>query len=347
MYEIWANGIAEECGGKHLEIVVKTIEEDDDQERYFSEISKLINDIKKILSERNIGSNEALKIQKCWIVDRNTEIKSRPTKSILLLEDVKHLGFKDVAEEFPDGLDYEHSVLTISNLARFHAASYVFRKTARIDWTEEYPLISSNIDVPRLPKEMVSILEDIFKESSDFSKYSWLFMGPPSEKMDMINRKVDTFGVLSHGNCIKQNLVFQYRKAVDLKRICSDVIFKDPCSYKFSSCVVDLLQFIFTSMEPMVRQSFMADFVCSVYYDNFVKTVSSIDSSIPVFSKKSFIKEFDQNIIYGFLFSLHHLSGNNEGSPRSLKKQMMESMRDLIQFKINTKATLYTGPRVK
>ena len=89
----------------------------------------------------------------------------------------------------------------------------------------------------------------------------------------------------------------------------------------------------------------MPDFVCSVYYDSFVKTVSRINKNIPVFSKKSFIKEFDRNIMYGFLFSLKLHSTNYEKhkekdkSP-SYKRNILEILRDVIQFKLNTRATL-------
>ena len=80
-------------------------------------------------------------------------------KSLLLLEDVKHLGFKEVTQQFPEGFDYEHSVLVISALARFHAASYCFRKSARYNWNEKYPSILSETEVPKLSSETVLMLD--------------------------------------------------------------------------------------------------------------------------------------------------------------------------------------------
>ena len=44
--------------------------------------------------------------------------------------------------------------------------------------------------------------------------------------------------------------------------------------------------------------------MCSVYYDSFVTAVSSINSNIPVFSSRDFLKEFDKNIMYGFHFAV-------------------------------------------
>ena len=71
----------------------------------------------------------------------------------------------------------------------------------------------------------------------------------------------------------------------------------------FSSCVMDLYQFLFTSIDLEIRSRFMADFVCSVYYDSFVKTLMSINSSLEVFSKSDFIREFNDKIFCGFLFA--------------------------------------------
>ena len=51
----------------------------------------------------------------------------------------------------------------------------------------------------------------------------------------------------------------------------------------FSSCVLDLQQFIFTSIDIDIRSRFIADFVCSVYYDNFVKTVITINQKLSIF----------------------------------------------------------------
>ena len=64
-----------------------------------------------------------------------------------------------------------------------------------------------------------------------------------------------------------------------------------------------------------MRQSFIADFICSVYYDNFAKTVAAINPSIGIFSKKEFIKEVANKITYGFFVTvvkLEHMRHENE-----------------------------------
>ena len=52
------------------------------------------------------------------------------------------------------------------------------------------------------------------------------------------------------------------------------------------SCVLDLVQFLFSCVDTDVRQSFMADFICSVYYDNLARAVTLISPALALFSKK-------------------------------------------------------------
>ena len=78
------------------------------------------------------------------------------------------MGFKEETQQFADGFVYEHSVLVISALARFHAASYCSRKSAGFDWTKKYLSISTEIEVPKLSSDIVLMLEQICKEHADY-----------------------------------------------------------------------------------------------------------------------------------------------------------------------------------
>ena len=62
----------------------------------------------------------------------------------------------------------------------------------------------------------------------------------------------------------------------------------------YGSCVLDLLQLLFTSVEPEVRREFMPDMVCSVYYDNFHNTVNMLAPNVIIFTKNDFLKEFSK-----------------------------------------------------
>ena len=74
-----------------------------------------------------------------------------------------------------------------------------------------------------------------------------------------------------------------YRSELESRYFCSDLIFQNFGWAHTGSCVLDLLQFLFTSIDPEVRRDFLADFVCSVYYDNFVKTVIALNDKLSIF----------------------------------------------------------------
>ena len=87
----------------------------------------------------------------------------------------------------------------------------------------------------------------------------------------------------------------------------------------------------------------MADFICSVYYDNFAKTVLLINSSINMFTKKEFIKEVAGKMPYGFLITAHKLDKTNSSpllDDTLAKSSLISAARDIVQFKINAEVTI-------
>ena len=173
--------------------------------------------------ERQCSQSEILRVQKYWIAEPY-DAKQKVSST----ENVKHLGFKEETQQFADGLVNEHSVLVISALARFHGPSYCSRKSAGFDWTKKCPSISTEIEVPKLSSHIVLMLEHICKEHADYWKHSWPFMGPVRGDLEMINKKLESFGVLFYGNYTNQNMIFKYKSYVDPKQFCSDVL--DPFS---------------------------------------------------------------------------------------------------------------------
>ena len=117
--------------------------------------------------------------------------------------------------------------------------------------------------------------------------------------------------------------------------------------------MLDLYQFVFTSIDIDIRNRFMADFVCSVYYDSFAKTVANINSNISMFSMGDFIKEFSEKIMFGFVFAaeIHTymaLEANRNCQDRQMRqvtaakyeKYMLALIRDVIKFLVKANVTL-------
>ena len=161
-------------------------------------------------------------------------------------------------------------------------------------------------------------------------------------------QNLEQFGVLCHGNLSQENILLKYEFDLSNRLSCKQLLFTNLSHCFFGSCVLDLLQIIFTVLDVSVRESFLADLVCSVYYDSFANSVGKINSDINIFTKKEFIEEFDQNIMYGFLLSLHissitHKEALDKEKVTSAtfgkhKTFVLDLVRDVIQFKIIAKS---------
>ena len=200
---------------------------------------------------------------------------------LFIVENLGHKGYKDDILDL-EGLDYEHSMMAISYLAKFHATSYCYRKDEDFSLPEKYSLLE-DIQVPTFGSKACRIVEKILKKNSKLDKHSDMFVTAMRNGMSVRSQYLEHFRVLCHGNFLRENLQYSYKTELESRYFCTDLIFQDLGWAHFGSCVLDLLQFLFTSVDNDVRQNFLADFVCSVYYDNFVKTVISINQKLSIF----------------------------------------------------------------
>ena len=73
----------------------------------------------------------------------------------------------------------------------------------------------------------------------------------------------------------------------------------------------------------------MAELVCSVYYDNFATTVKKISSNNHMFSKKCFLREFEDNLMFGFLFGF--ITCDREMDIQDDPSLVMSEYRDMVR----------------
>ena len=68
-------------------------------------------------------------------------------------------------------------------------------------------------------------------------------------------------------------LAFEYQKPLEAKEQLTEILllrFEDLHRVRFSSCVIDLLYFLFTTVDFDVRRDHVMDFL-AVYHDHFSK----------------------------------------------------------------------------
>lgn len=281
---------------------------------------------------------------------------STTENGLFILEDIRAYGYKRDILSNQEGLDYEHSLLTVARLARFHATSYCYVQDILTDGDTNLDVLvveKTFRNIPKINDENILIVENLIREQHGYKQFSSVYemlvealRGRPlhSESQNTSS----AFQSFCHGSVVRENILFQYESQLNSKLLCRDAILQNLSSGHFGSCVFDLIQFIFTSIEAEVRQSFLADFVCSVYYDNFAKAVSKMrnDRNPKIFSKKEWIREFDSKIMFGLLFALpysfpglcHDRKWSDEEMVR-LKTFVNPMIKDIIQFKLNARAT--------
>ena len=206
----------------------------------------------------------------------------------------------------------------------------------------------TKVAIPRISEQTRVRLGIILQSSQDYEQYYKIFMDAVEGTNHQFGQNLEQFGVLCHGNLALENILLKYEFDHFNRLSCNQLVFTNLSHCFFGSCVLDLLQIIFTVLDVSVRESFLADLVCSVYYDSFAKSVTKINSDIKIFTRKDFIKEFDQNIMYGFLLSLN-LSSNTHQEALDREKVtsatfvkhkafVLDLVRDIIQFKIIAKS---------
>ena len=331
--EVWMKEILQRSGRKRIDLVITLPTKESFIYR------TVFEDIKVFLSESQLASVKPLPIPTYC---KTEKVENLSKDRIFMLEDMRGVGYIRNSTQCKDGLDYEHSILALATLARFHACSFCYKKSKKMNMAALYPKVTTEPPRVDISVEVLSEVEEIFLKSSGYAKFSKTFL--EAIKGENINSKTSIFDMFCHGHLSAENLRFKYKKQMDSKTCCIDAILVGFSECCYTSCVIDLLQLIFGGINADIRQTFLGDFVCSVYYDNFAKNVNSINKNIQMFTKKQFIKEFTDKIMYGFLFSLQcMLDANLEVKGVLINKhrpKFLALVRDIVQFKVNAKATL-------
>ena len=128
------------------------------------------------------------------------------------------------------------------------------------------------------------------------------------------NDKLDIFGVDSPWNLTTGNFLFCYSSQLESRCYCSDMVFKTFTSMCFNNCAIHLIKLLFTCVDLTVREQFITELVCSVYYANFEASVRNISPNISLFSKADFVREVIDNLNFGIVFGLDNFSNMQNNS---------------------------------
>ena len=209
-------------GKRKLALLVRKYEED-----IYSECSaygSVIENIRRYLATKPDLVPKYLPLPEAIVCQNNDEAYDNGDQGIssfFILEDVRSLGFKnDISST--NGLDYEHSIMAIATLAKFHATSYCYRKENVCNMRIKFPTLR-NLQLSAISSELQEEIEKILA-TNGFENYSGIFASAIRGDMEHLNAKLDKFGVVCHGSLSRENVLFKYKNQMDMKHSCQEAI---------------------------------------------------------------------------------------------------------------------------
>lgn len=208
-------------GKRKLAFLVRKYEKDKSGE--CSAYDSVIENIRKYLATKPDLVPKYLPLPEA-IVCQNEDDQDNDDQDIssfFILEDVRSLGFKnDILSSY--GLDYEHSIMAIGTIAKFHAASYCYRKENGLNMRIKFPTLR-NLQLSSISSEFQTEIEKMLSVSG-FEKYLETFASAARGDIEHLNVKLDKFGVVCHGGLSRNNVLFKYKNQMDMKHSCQEAI---------------------------------------------------------------------------------------------------------------------------
>ena len=245
--------------------------------------------------------------------------------AMIVLQNLRIFGYKIGGDKFML-MDYEHIVVALEGLARFHALSYGTKKKDYRSFEER--VVAQIRDGRRFVKKQTTsdaitegyqrnvalitmMLFDKFNEKQ--REEGGLYM----EKLERVRRRVEDgpelirellvpdepLAVLCHGDFNRNNIMFRY----DSDNKPCDVKFIDFQTPFYASPAIDLSFFLFVNASPELWATRWND-MFSVYHRTLLDALSeflncSQETLQPEFSREAFECQFSKYLLYGYLLA--------------------------------------------
>jgi hypothetical protein len=251
--------------------------------------------------------------------------------SLIVLED-----FQDSEYRFGGNdsmlLDFDHIVLALESLARFHALSYAMKKRDRQSF---YSCVVHKVKNGKkfcaADKANELMYAHAYLQCLQFAAlqpleiFATKFLDGGQKYISGVRRLnmllEDTAGlirkllipqeplaVLCHGNFNMLNILYRY----DANNKPSAVKFIDFQDVHYASPAVDLTVFLFLSASPDLRAESLDDLIC-VYHQTLLKAMSEFldcpeKDLLPEYSLDAFRREFSTHAVYGYILTAAYVT---------------------------------------
>jgi len=289
-------------------------------------------DLKVERPSRNLSAAHDL-FPKCYCVARYSG------NEMIVLQNLSIFGYRIGGDRFML-LDYEHIVVALEGLARFHALSYGTKKKDFRSFEERVvaQIRDGRSFVKRRTSDTITegykiIIGHVAMMVLDrFNEKQLEEGGLYTEKLERVRRRVEScpelirellvpeepLAVLCHGDFNRNNIMFRY----DSDNKPCDVKFIDFQTPFYASPAIDLSFFLFVNASPELWANRWND-MFSVYHRTLLDALSeflncSQDTLQSEFSREAFECQFSKYLLYGFLLATSFIVGYSE-DPEMLK----------------------------
>uniref|UniRef100_A0A1B6C5Y9 CHK kinase-like domain-containing protein n=1 Tax=Clastoptera arizonana TaxID=38151 RepID=A0A1B6C5Y9_9HEMI len=240
--------------------------------------------------------------------ERISPLKSfSPREDTLVLEDLHQDGY--VLLDRYTRLDYEHCVVALQVLAKFHAASIVLFQKSPEDVKKAgeevffkpecqdrmQPFFKNTLNILANEVKSWQTLKGLSNIIQQLSSTAW------EVTVNLVQRQFGSFQVLNHGDFEKDNILFKYEnnKVVSAKLV-------DFQFCRFGSPALDLQNFIVYSVNDDVRTNKLGDLLM-VYVDSLNMILSRVGCVEETLSLEDLHLQLKETDFFGLIVSIFHL----------------------------------------
>lgn len=221
------------------------------------------------------------------------------------LEDMAHIGYKRLPTNVITDVKLCESVLIA--LAKFHSVSFVLKSHNQKSFVKYkhliHPLYERIATFEKLDDFDGIVHACIDKAINSLEQHESFRIEKLYEMQESVTKQIlsyitpeptDSHGILIHGDLTVTNILFKQNEVcfLDFQRIC------------YGSCILDLMQFLFTSVNSKIRNDSLPKLL-RIYYENVCLGIQELSGDPNVlFTWNAFQEQIKRYGGYGFIMTL-------------------------------------------
>lgn len=228
--------------------------------------------------------------------------------TVILMENLKERNF-DILNH-TEWMNFDHSLLAMRGLGRFHALSKVLLERGVIpeEFIDRYVVGRKSDLTEKFFQGGLSVLAKCMvakkggwrtvASSEELGRRIEKIIPSAIDRLDSIYMEHDRkFDVLNHGDMKSSNILFEHTE-YSSKPIALKFIDFQLCHV--NSFIWDLLYLLFTTTRPSVRREHLHQLI-EAYYESYTDNMRTFKCDDEALSKENIFEEYNRTLLAGFL----------------------------------------------